>query len=80
MPSTKAEPPPTRTPRTAVSHCHAATAPPTKKRLPTVKLLPVKKRAEFPVENYGLPKELGEWIHRYVEFLKCVGWQHFFKT
>ena len=38
-----------------------------------VKPLPVKKRAAFPVESYGLPKELGECINRDVELLKRVG-------
>ena len=53
---------------------------PLKKRPLPVTPLPVKNRAAFPAENSGLPQELGECIHRYVDFLKHVGCHRFVKT
>ena len=69
MPPAKAAPPPQR-----------IVVPPTRKRPPPVEHSPAKKRAAFPAENYGLPKDLGECISRDVELLQRVGWQRFVKT
>ena len=80
LPPSRAAPPPTRPTQMSASHCHAATAPPTQKRPLPVTPLPVKNIAAFPAENSGLSQELGECIHRYVDFLKRVGCHHFVKT
>ena len=53
--------------------------PPARKRPLQVESSPAKKRVAFPAENYGLPTELGECIHRDIELLERVGWQHFVK-
>jgi hypothetical protein len=53
---------------------------PSRKRPPPIVASPAKKRATFPAENYGLPKELGECVRRDVELLRHVGWQKFVKA
>ena len=73
----RSEQPPTHPPRTSTSHFYATTETPTQKIPPPAKPSPVKKRASFSTENYGLPKELGGCIHRDVEFLKSMGWNCF---
>ena len=70
LPPTRSALPPTLPPCTDASYCNTATAHTTQKRPPPVEPSPAKKREAFPAENYGLPKELGECIHRYVKLLK----------
>ena len=59
---------------------YTAAASPVRKRPPPVIALPAKKRATFPAENYRLPKDLGECVHKDVELLRRVGWQRFVKA
>ena len=76
-PATAATAPPY--PHRTTAFCTAA-ASLTRKRSPPVGPSPARKRATFPAENYGLPTELGECIHKDVELLQRVGWQSFVKT
>ena len=69
---------PSRPRRTTASY--TAAVPPLRKRPPPVVASPTKKRATFHVENYGLPEELGECVHRDIELLRRVGWQRFVKA
>ena len=64
---------------TTVTPAFSPSGPPVRKRPLQVESSPAKKRVSFPAENYGLPAELGECIHRDMELLQRVGWQRFVK-
>ena len=42
--------------------------------------MPTPKKISFSAINYGLPKDLGEYVSRDVELLQQVGWENFVKT